>query len=1183
MTTIGKQLSNPYTTGGGGFIFETHVQASFVVLMLTGGFVPCLPLWPIKKIKLQGKYKGYDIDDLIVFIERTDSSQERKLLAQIKHSIKITKNNKIFEEVIQAAWNDFNNPNVFTKGRDKIALITGPLSGIDTFDVRTILEWARNSDSSDDFIDKVTLRKFSSNSKREKLEAFQLQLKKANGGKEVSDEELFQFLKDFHLLGYDLDIKAGVTLSLLHSLIGKSSQEDAHALWTQLIVEVQSVNQNAGTITINSLPEKLRSAFKKQIVEIIPADFVKTHPTPSDVDWNQTQFPSELAIANFLGSWNEKSGADKEIVEKLANDNYTNWIAKIREILQQPESPVALKNGIWTVTKRNELWQALGERLFDSHLDILKKCAVEVLTERDPKFDLIPEERYAASIHGKVLKHSDELRNGITEGLALLGSYPNALSNCSLDRPTTIAVLTVREILGSLDWVLWGSLNRLLPLLAEAAPGEFLSAVESALEQESSPFDTLFSQEGDAITGENYLAGLLWALETLAWDEQYLVRVTVILGELASHDPGGTWANRPANSLATIFLPWFPQTTATIEKRKVAVQTLQKEFPDVAWKLLLTLGPNTLQSSSGSHKPICRKIIPEERSEKVSSQEYWDQVSNYSEMMVEMAKGHIAKLNELLRYIGILPQPSFDKILEHLRSRDVTGMEEDERIPLWTELQKLVSKHKRFADAEWALSPDLVVKIENIMKSLAPQNPLNLHRKLFSGRDYELYEEIGDHQEQQKKLEDRRQQALRDILGFGEIEAVFQFAKTVESPWNVGLSLEFIVEADADPVILPSLLESESKKLEEFANGFIWGRYQSQGWQWVDNVGIEKWSQSQIGQFLVFLPFTEETWSRSNKFLGGDDGAYWRKANVNPYYSPSELDLAIDKLLEYERPNAAIICLYKILNDKKPLDQKRVVKALLSAISSKEPVYSLEVYHIEKIIKALQDDPATNSDDLFQVEWAYLPLLNKVEGTTPPKLLEQRLAADPKIFCEMIGLLYRSEKETETVVESTPQQKSIATNVWTLLRNWGTPPGTQPDGSFSDENFKEWMKAVRKECSNTGHLEVALSHIGNMLIHSPPDSDGLWINRTIAEALNDKDAQKMRIGFRTGIFNLRGMHWVDPTGKPEKELAEEYRKKAEEVENAGYQRLAVTLKGLAESYELDAKRIVDEHRGESAE
>ena len=88
-----KQLSNPFSSGGGGAHFEAHIQATFVTLMLTGGYAPCLPCWPIKEIKLQGKIEGFDTDDLIVFVESPITRERRKLLAQVKHSISITKSN----------------------------------------------------------------------------------------------------------------------------------------------------------------------------------------------------------------------------------------------------------------------------------------------------------------------------------------------------------------------------------------------------------------------------------------------------------------------------------------------------------------------------------------------------------------------------------------------------------------------------------------------------------------------------------------------------------------------------------------------------------------------------------------------------------------------------------------------------------------------------------------------------------------------------------------------------------------------------------------------------------------------------------------------------------------------------------------------------------------------------------
>ncbi|MDD5010943.1 MAG: hypothetical protein PHQ00_02340, partial [Phycisphaerae bacterium] len=113
------------------------------------------------------------------------------------------------------------------------------------------------------------------------------------------------------------------------------------------------------------------------------------------------------------------------------------------------------------------------------------------------------------------------------------------------------------------------------------------------------------------------------------------------------------------------------------------------------------------------------------------------------------------------------------------------------------------------------------------------------------------------------------------------------------------------------------------------------------------------------------------------------------------------------------------------------------------------------------------------------------------------------------------------------------------------------------------------------KCEQSGHLEAALSTIGKVLIHYVPDPDGLWIHKTITEVLNAEDAEDMRDGFYTGILNSRGAHWVDPEGKPEKELAAKYRQQAEEVENAGFHRLAGTLRNLAKSYEHEAERNIE--------
>jgi hypothetical protein len=323
MSVPSPELSSPFATGGGGHNFENHVQSAFVILMLSGGIVPCLPPFPIKMIKLQGKHDGYEMDDCIVFLEDRSGRHKPKLLAQIKHSVSITENDEVFADVIRAAWADFRNRSIFNPNSDALVLITGPLSATDTENARRILEWARHSATAQEFLDNVNLGKFSSEAKRTKLKAFRVQLQKANGGVDVGDDELWKFLKSFHLLGYDLDIFSGVTLSLLNSHIAQFAIDDVVELWTRVRSEVASFNQNAGTITIETLSKEVTAAFAQRLQQqTIPKELLEQKPPaaapalPAGADYENA-----LMFASLIGGWNEKIQGDAEAIKQLIDRN----------------------------------------------------------------------------------------------------------------------------------------------------------------------------------------------------------------------------------------------------------------------------------------------------------------------------------------------------------------------------------------------------------------------------------------------------------------------------------------------------------------------------------------------------------------------------------------------------------------------------------------------------------------------------------------------------------------------------------------------------------------------------------------------------------------------------------------------------------------------------------------------
>jgi hypothetical protein len=1170
-----KNLSNPFSTGGGGVHFEARVQASFVALMLTGGYAPCLPCWPIKEIKLQGKIDGFDTDDLVIVVENVNSKEQRKLLGQIKHSIAITQGSALFGAVMQAAWNDFNNPKVFTKDKDIIALITGPLSATDAHNVQWLLNQARHTKNVDEFYRYVQQANFSPPKSTEKLEAIQHHLKAANGDNDISNDELYDFLNHFHLLGYDLGNEFGVVLSLLHSHISQFQQQYPHWVWPRVVDIVQTWNQDAGTITPGKMPDDLLEAFKQKAMVEMPEEFKAAQEKPK-TDWTQHPDATYLALAVLIGAWQDKSQCDLEAITKLIGISYGEWLKKAQEILHCPDSPLSLKNGIWRVVNRAELWNLLGSRILDQNLDTFRSLAFSILKEPNPAFEMPAEERYAASIHGKVLNCSHMLRKGIAEGLAILCTQADACGNCSQGKAEAICLLVIRELLTDADWVLWGSLNSLLPILAEAAPDEFLDAVEKAMRLTPCPFDELFSQEGNGITGGNYLTGLLWALEGLAWDEQYLVRVCVVLGELASHDPGGQWANRPSNSLATILLPWLPQTLASIDKRKVALRTILNEWPDIAWNLIIQLLPGQHQTSFGSHKPSWRKTIPNNWEKSVTPQEYWQQVSSYAEIAVDVAMHDTARLAELIDHFDNLPAPASDQLVKILESETISQLPEDQQLLLWDHLRKFINKHRRYSDAKAALPNELITRIEKVVEHLSPRNPLNLYQHLFTENDFDLYEENGDWEEQQKRLDALREKAIMEIYHQNGIEGVIQFSESVVSPGKAGHALGIVTDAVIEQTLLPHFFDTADNQRKALVGGFIWRRYHINGWNWCDNIDKAGWTPAQIGHFLACLPFTKETWDRASEWLKENQEEYWLSTSANAYQADGDLDIAIEKLIRYGRPYAAINCIDRMRHAKQPINIDQCISALLAALASSEPTYTMDGYHIVELIKLLQSEQSVAQEDLFKVEWAYLTLLGQ-RGATP-KLLEGRLANDPEFFCEVIQLIYRSKKKEHRSEEHLDELKAIASNAWRLLHEWKTPPGTQKDGTFSEDRFTEWLKRVKAVCTESGHIEVALINIGEVLIHTPPDPNGLWIRRAVAAALNDRDADDMRDGFRTGTCNSRGAHWVDPSGKPERELAEQYRRKAEEIENAGFQRFAVTLRSLAEGYDREAERIIGDHK-----
>lgn len=905
----------------------------------------------------------------------------------------------------------------------------------------------------------------------------------------------------------------------------------------------------------------------------IPSIFLDK-PEPNYNYWVTHQQAQKLGLAMMIGAWNDENDKDKESVSSFLGLSYDMWLNTISEMLQIPDCPIYFNDGTWKISNREQLWSHFAPRLLDKDISQLMTLALTVLQEKDSSFDLTPDKRFMSNFYCKGFSYSAEIRFGLVEGLAMLGNRAFFCSNCSQNKIKELCYHLIDTLLAGADWKMWGSINDLLPTLAEVAPFRFLTIVEQAISATPCPFDTLFTQEGNGVFGHNYLTGLLWALEGLAWDEKYLVRVCVILGKLAEHDPGGRSANRPLNSLITILQPWFPQTVASAEKRIVAIQTVLRENPLIGWKLLMCLLPDTVQTSMASHKPRWFMVVPEASQKHASEEDCAEQYLKYAEIAVAQTGSlHIDKTVALIDKLDKLPPLEFAHFLRKLSQPEFIALPDDQRLPLWEHLEKILHKHRRFSDSSWALPEELLVPVAQVVEKLAPNNIFYLSRYLFSGNDFDYFEDNQDWDVQQKVFNEKRKEAITLIYQQEGLEGIFAFARTVTAPYMIGPELGAINDAILDVKLLPEYLNMDEEPLKTLLEGFIAKRQLLQGWEWCDSQIKNNWTREEVGCFLAFLPFTQETWDRASKWLGTDAVEYWSKT---PACAPScrcDQTQAVAKLLACNRPFAAINCLFWMLHDKRNIDIDQCIQVLLVAGVAQEADQPVDSYYIIKLISHLQSAPIINKKKLAEIEWIYLPFLNNYNNAEA-KQLQRNLASDPEFFCTLISCLYGPCDTGQTKETDDAKVRDFdRTRAYKLFHQWKIVPGTDADGVFNPDLFIEWIRNVKKIATQNGNINAAYYCLGEVLIHAPADEDGLWLDRTIAETLNAHDAEKMRSGFKAALYNSRGVHFVDPTGSQEKALAKQYYTKAEAIENACFQRIATTLQEVVEHYEREYDNV----------
>lgn len=902
-----------------------------------------------------------------------------------------------------------------------------------------------------------------------------------------------------------------------------------------------------------------------------------THDLLRQPLWGRGQDARDLVPTLLAGAWNEAKEGDRAVLSALAGCAYDQLTPKLMQWSKREDPPLRCVGGIWSLLSREDAWLVLNAFVARSDLDRLADQAQAVLATPDPKFDLPDNDQWWASAQGKIPAHSDELCKGLAQTIALLGSRGKAVDVGAGTTAADIAQAIVRKLLeaANKDWRIWATLSdrRVLQTLAEAAPDEFMPAVRDGLHGNPPLLGQMFRDgEGrDPLFSSSPHTDLLWALETLAWNPQYLTAAALLLAELAALDPGGKLMNRPIQSLRAIFLAWYPQTSASQEQRAAAIDAVRKRFPVVGWELLSKLLPEHHDSSMDTARPQWHQWGAEEPI-RVTRGQVERAITEFVERAIKDAGQDGERWSRLVSALGNFSLKNHEAIVNGLGALDASKLEDNHRATIWHALRHLVSHHRSFPKADWAIPEPHLSKIAEMLVRFEPSDPVSRYAWLFTGwpelpegRQYE------DHEAGERAIADARLAAIQAILTSSDVGEVSSLARQVEVPGYVGFTLGKIdLSAEAESALLSTHLASADRNLCNFARGFVDGRSFRCGPEWVAakiNDSRLPLTATQRAEMLLSLPTNAHTIALARQLGVEGEKHFW--SQVNAYRVDAESrDEAARALVAHGFAFAAVELLGASRADV-PADLTiEVMEGVLQSEPRPGDIGQMFSYHMRRFFERLADDPEVDAGRVAKLEWQLLALFDGREHR--PRFLHQELATSPDFFVEVLTLVFRGKDEEPR--EASQEEQRRAHNAYTLLNSWRTAPGLQ-DSTIDKGALLKWVRTARAGCGTKNRQEVGDQMIGQMLSGAPADQDGTWPCEAVREVIEESGSSDLELGISMGTYNGRGV-WskgVHEGGTQESAIADRY-EQAADAAASHHPRTAQMLRRMAADSRRDALR-----------
>lgn len=730
----------------------------------------------------------------------------------------------------------------------------------------------------------------------------------------------------------------------------------------------------------------------------------------------------------------------------------------------------------------------------------------------------------------------------------------------------------VRELLNG--WTLQRFLSNrtYFTLLAEASPEAFLGFLE---ETGQNIYDVVFTPQKSnlGLTGWNiYYTEILFALEMIAWDEDYIYRSTSLLLRFSAYKNESNYANKPINSLVEIFRFQLPQTFAKFENKIEVLTSLSSSFKalicELSFQILNSLGAGTF---SQTHFYKWRHFSD------LSSPKYIpvpiDNVKAVTTLLLNcttFSEDDICTLLKLStnKWMSCCRADILDAITER---KDVFCESDMVEHALRDEL----IHHLSIPEAAWALSEEELEPYKKLLSDIESENIVRKYRWMFEDMFLRLPQKREmDFKEESRMKQDIRNKAVEEILSEKGRDGLWELVSTVKCPSSVVNSM---IQLYGDN-LLQDVCEKFGKNIVNviFLQTFFQNLFFQKGEDYyarvVDNVRV--YGNTCLSVCLYAPGYNEKLATIANDYGEKIETLYWQNINVAYVKTPNPIQI-IDKLVLVNRFDEALELIYHNKDSDQIPDilKVNVIKALIFS-GKRDFTPKIDWYYIDNVIKDLDksEDPEI-VQPLVQIEFFAYRAFEHRRNINELRLIKE-LMSKPELLIELMVMAYKSDdgNEEEEVNESEMNNRMVMARCsFQILYNLPCCPGVDCQGNVNSDALRAYIYRLYELSVERHRFQVTDMVVGSLLGNLPRNAS--YPQAILGEIVEELKSDSVDEHIRMRIFNSRGvtMRTFAEGGKQEKSLAALFKSYRDKVKFK-YPRLSKIFTKLMQEYERYANQ-----------